>query len=140
MRKRLKILAMSGLAATALLSSIFTSKPAHAESGGITASTDENGRKIYVNDGTSFRTSVPGTSTTGTAPHSGGSASGSSGLVYWSSTEHRYKPVPTSGAIMRAARSAASEVNTYLSDKRGTEAYGHQTLNVGFSAADIDAA
>jgi hypothetical protein len=140
MRKRLKIIVMSGLAATALLSSIFASKPALAESGGITASTDENGRRIYVNDGTSFRTSAPGTSTSGTAPHSGGSGSSSSGLVYWSSTEHRYKPVPTSGAIMRAVRSAASEVNTYLGDKRGTEAYGHQTLNVGFTAADIDTA
>ena len=40
-----------------------------------------------------------------------------SGLVYWSSTEHRFKPVPTNGAIMRAARSAASEVNTYLGGK-----------------------
>ena len=40
---------------------------------------------------------------------------------------------------MRAARSAASEVNTYLGDKRGGEAYGHQ-LNVAFTAADIDAA
>jgi soluble lytic murein transglycosylase-like protein len=42
---------------------------------------------------------------------------------------------------MRAARSAASEVNNYLGDRRGFERpYGHQTLNVGFTAADIDAA
>jgi len=134
MRKRLKIIVMSGLAATALLSSIFASKPARAESGGITASTDENGRKIYVNDGGS------GGSVPGTAMRSGGSASASSGLVYWSSTEHRYKAVPTNGATLRAARTAASEVNTYLGDKRSGEPYGHQTLNVGFTAADIDAA
>ncbi|MFY9675772.1 MAG: lytic transglycosylase domain-containing protein [Terriglobales bacterium] len=138
MRKSLKIKLMAGLAAATLLSSLFASKPALAESGGITASTDENGRKIYVNDGSAGGNSSAGTSARSRAT-TVGSAGGSSGLVYWSSTEHRYKPVPTSGAIMRAARSAASEVNTYLGDKRGGEAYGHQ-LNVAFTAADIDAA
>jgi soluble lytic murein transglycosylase-like protein len=64
--------------------------------------------------------------------------------MYWSSTEHRFKPVPTSGAVMRAARSAASEVNTYL-DGRQThgepgQARSYQTLNIGFTQADIDAA
>jgi len=49
-------------------------------------------------------------------------------------TEHRFKPVPTSGAVMRAARSAASEVNTYL-DGRGQS---HQTLNRAVTAQDID--
>jgi soluble lytic murein transglycosylase-like protein len=51
-------------------------------------------------------------------------------------TEHRFKPVPTSGAVMRAARSAASEVNTYLDGR----AQSHQTLNRAFTAQDIDAA
>jgi soluble lytic murein transglycosylase-like protein len=60
--------------------------------------------------------------------------------MYWSTTEHRYKPVPTNGALMRAARSAASEVNTYLGDKRSAQPYGHQRLNVAFTSADIDAA
>jgi len=139
MRKRLKIILMACLAATALLPFLFASKPAQADSGGITASTDENGRKVYVNEGTSSGASSMA-STARTSTRSGGSASGSSGLVYWSSTEHRYKPVPTSGAIMRAARSAASEVKTYLGDKRGGQPYGHQTLNVSFTAADIDVA
>src|SRR3979490_3198518 len=61
--------------------------------------------------------------------------SGSS-LVYWSSTEHRFKPVPTSGAVMRAARSAASEVNTYLDGR----AQNHLILNRTFTQQDIDAA
>ena len=135
MRKRLKIMLMACLTATALLSSLFASKPAHAETGGITTSTDENGRKIYVNDGAASATSAAGTTT-----HSGGTENRSSGLVYWSSTEHRYKPVPISGAILRAARSAASEVKTYLGDKRGAQPYGHQTLNVAFTAVDIDTA
>ena len=65
------------------------------------------------------------------------------GLMYWSTTEHRYKPVPTSGAVMRAARSAASEVNSYLGDKSrqsSSPEFSHQALNVGFTQADIDAA
>ncbi len=61
--------------------------------------------------------------------------------MYWSTTEHRYKPVPTSGAVMRAARSAASEVNSYLGDKsRQGSPVSHQALNVGFTQHDIDAA
>ena len=63
--------------------------------------------------------------------------------MYWSTTEHRYKPVPTSGAVMRAAQSAASEVNNYLGDKSRqslSPAYHHSALNVGFTQQDIDAA
>jgi soluble lytic murein transglycosylase-like protein len=56
--------------------------------------------------------------------------------MYWSVTDHRLKPVPTSGAVMRAARSAASEVNTYLDGK----AQSHQTLNRAFTQQDVDAA
>jgi soluble lytic murein transglycosylase-like protein len=56
--------------------------------------------------------------------------------MYWSVTEHRFKPVPTSGAVMRAARSAASEVHSYLDGK--TQA--HQTVYRAFTQQDIDAA
>jgi soluble lytic murein transglycosylase-like protein len=56
--------------------------------------------------------------------------------VYWSVTEHRFKPVPTNGAVIRAARSAASEVNTYLD----TKAQSHQALNRAFTPQDVDAA
>jgi len=111
--------------------------PARAQSGGeavvragaITPSTDESGRKIYVNEDKGSGDAPSGTSKAeGSAPRSP--------LVYWSSTEHRFKPVPTNGAVMRAARSAASEVNTYLDGKAQT----HQILNRAFTQGDIDAA
>ena len=124
MRKRLQIVLMATIAATSLSTTAMC-----AESGPgretITATTDESGRKIYVNDGAA------------TAP-SGKEATAPtrSALVYWSSTEHRWKPVPTSGAKIRAARSAASEVNTYL-DQRSQS---HQLLNLAFTQQDVDAA
>ena len=125
MRKRLQIALMASLTATSFLSTMFSAMPARAQLGTITATTDESGRKIYVNgDGPSA------------ASRAEASAPARSPLVYWSSTEHRFKPVPTSGAVMRAARSAASEVNTYLDGRART----HQTLNRAFTQQDIDAA
>jgi soluble lytic murein transglycosylase-like protein len=100
--------------------------------GGITSTTDESGRKIYVNlEGTSGNQAALASkraSSTSISPRSS--------LVYWSCKEHRFKPVPTSGAVMRAARTAASEVNTYLDSK----ANNHETLNRAFTQQDIDAA
>jgi soluble lytic murein transglycosylase-like protein len=130
MQRRLQITLTASLTAISFLSTMFSTVPAHAQSGsrsgGITSSTDQSGRKIYVNeDGPSSGASKGEASTRSRSP-----------LVYWSVTEHRFKPVPTSGAVMRAARSAASEVNTYL-DGRGQS---HQTLNRAFTAQDIDAA
>ena len=125
MRKRLQIALMASLTAISFLSTLFSTMPARAQAGGITPTTDESGRKIYVNgDGPSAsrKTAAP------TAERSR--------LVYWSSTEHRFKPVPTSGAVMRAARSAASEVNTYLDGR----AQSHQILNRAFTQEDVDAA
>ncbi len=67
--------------------------------------------------------------------------------MYWSTTDHRFKPVPTNGAVMRAARSAAWEVNSYLDRKPHTG--DHAALNVapadlqshsGFTQQEIDAA
>jgi len=70
------------------------------------------------------------------SPASRTEAAARSRLVYWSVTEHRFKPVPTSGAVMRAARSAASEVSTYLDGR----AQSHQTLNRAFTPEEISAA
>jgi len=133
MRKRLQNTLIGSLIAISFLSILCSTVPARAQSGArsgvradaITSSTDESGRKIYING--------DGPSTTSRAEASTPSRSG---LVYWSVTEHRFKPVPTSGAVMRAARSAASEVNTYLDGR----AQSHQTLNRAFTAQDIDAA
>jgi hypothetical protein len=124
MLKRLQIAPMGSLIAICLLSIIFAS-PAPAQSGPITPTTDGFGRKIYVNDDISSTTS-----------RTDGVGSARSPLVYWSITEHRFKPVPTSGAVMRAARSAASEVNSYLDGR----AQSHQALNRAFTQEDIDAA
>jgi len=125
MRKRLQITLMASLTAISFLSTLFSTIPARAQGGGITPTTDDSGRKIYVNgDG-------PAASREEAAP-----APARSRLVYWSSTEHRFKPVPTSGAVMRAARSAASEVNTYLDGR----AQSHQILNRAFTQEDVDAA
>src|SRR5260370_20716685 len=133
MRKRLQIALMTSLTAISFLSTLFATMPAHAQSGtssgaragAITSSTDESGRKIYVNGDGPSAVSRAEAATPSRSP-----------LVYWSSTEHRFKPVPTSGAVMRAARSAASEVNTYLDGK----VQNHQTLNRAFTQRDIDAA
>lgn len=139
MHKRLQIALMASLTATSFLSltMLFTAMPAHAQSGAepvaragaITPTTDESGRKIYVNEDKVSGDTTSATSRAGAAPTR-------SPLVYWSSTEHRFKPVPTNGAVMRAARSAASEVNTYLDGKAQT----HQILNRAFTQEDIDAA
>ena len=152
---------MPGLIATAFLSisfavSLFAASmfavvlvvavPARAESGGIAVSTDDTGRKVYVNgNGATTASSLAGAHLS-----EGFGGSRRSGLVYWSSTEHRFKPVPTSGAMIRAARSAASEVNTYLDGKAearsGLKGAGnHPSLNLelgrqGFTQQDIDAA
>jgi len=139
MHRRLQIALMASLTATSFLSlsMLFSAMPAHAQSGAesvvragaITPTTDESGRKIYVNED-----KVRGDATS--AASRAGAAPARSPLVYWSSTEHRFKPVPTNGAVMRAARSAASEVNTYLDGKAQT----HQILNRAFTQEDIDAA
>jgi hypothetical protein len=134
MRKLLQIAMMASLTAISFLSILFATMPARAQSGArvgaITPTTDDSGRKIYVNGDT-----VRGDGASGGSRAEGATAAWSP-LVYWSATEHRFKPVPTSGAMMRAARSAASEVNTYLDGRAQT----HQILNRAFTQEDIDAA
>jgi soluble lytic murein transglycosylase-like protein len=133
MQIRLKIAPLSLTAISSVLA-LVTAIPAKAEmrdhAGAITTTTDESGRRIYVNS------EEPTAQPTKVSTAAGSGQSHSSSLFYWSSKEHRFKPVPTSGAVMRAARSAASEVNTYLDDKAKT----HQTLNRAFTQQDIDAA
>jgi soluble lytic murein transglycosylase-like protein len=65
--------------------------------------TDEHGRTIYVNE------SIPA------ARHAPAPEAPRRKLMYWSSKENRWKPVPSANAeSMRAARSAAAEVSEYL--------------------------
>jgi soluble lytic murein transglycosylase-like protein len=133
MRKRLQIALMaSTVAATSFsLSSQLRAADNEAASGKITAS-DEHGRTIYVNDGVE-KPSV----------HRASSPTPRRGLMYWSSKEQRWKAVPPPNAtVMKAARSAADEVNQYLvresSESAGARiaaASGRGTLA---TAADID--
>jgi soluble lytic murein transglycosylase-like protein len=125
MRKRLQIALMTSLTAISFLPTTFSKMPAWAQAGAITPITDESGRKIYVNEDKPAPASKAETSAP-VRPR----------LVYWSMTEHRFKPVPTSGAVMRAARSAAQEVNTYLDGR----AQSSTVLNRAFTQEDIDTA
>jgi hypothetical protein len=76
-----------------------------AQQSGIIATT-ENGRKIFVND----ESPAPYV-----APAADASAPATSHLVYWSNTQHRWKPVPPpSRRQMRGARSAAAEVRALV--------------------------
>src|SRR5262249_24508061 len=68
----------------------------HAQ-GAITEAVDDDSRKVYVND------AVPAMSIRKSPTYV------SSGLVYWSSSAHRWKSVAS--AKVRAARSAAAEVS-----------------------------
>jgi Transglycosylase SLT domain len=103
MRSRMQfaLMATTIAVATFLSTSLVSAESAHGLDA-IAATTDDSGRKIYVNDEVSGKS---GPSAQAQQP---------AGLSYWSSTEHRWKPVPTSGAAIRAARSAATEVNHYL--------------------------
>ena len=118
---RMQAAPMASLVAAAFL----LASPAWAETGSISASTDEYGRTIYINDGAPR----PRTSTALPVPSR-------PGLSYWSSKEHRWKPVPTSGAAIRAARSAATEVNSYLDAGSGLNLRNRRA----FTEQEIDAA
>jgi soluble lytic murein transglycosylase-like protein len=108
MRKRLQ-LALMLTATTAIATSFFLQvTPVWAAEGEerpqMMTTTEEHGRKVWVND------PAP-------APKHATQAAPAkrSSLVYWSSKENRWKPVPSAGtASMQAARSAAAEVTQYF--------------------------
>jgi len=79
--------------------------PATAVAQSITV-VQENGRRVFVND--ENPAPAPKKKAAPAAPRA-------IKYVYWSNTEHRWKPVaPASPNIMRAARSAAAEVTDYI--------------------------
>jgi soluble lytic murein transglycosylase-like protein len=134
MRKHLQLALMASPVIATFLS--LTTPYVQAEAGSdrantvITSSTDDSGRKVYVNE--SFPVITTKRSETPVRPSS---------LAFWSATEHRWKPVPS--ANIRAARSAAAEVNHYLGEQPG-ESSGTPLPNFvrgkAFSPQDIDAA
>ena len=134
MRKLLQIALMPTLAASFSL----TATRAHAagseaSSTHLVATTDENGRTIYTNE----YAEMPAKNAQ--APAQSGQPNG---LAYWSAKEGRWKAVPS--AKMGRARSAAAEVNQYLTRESKAEEGPAQTSfmrsNRAFSPQDVDAA
>jgi soluble lytic murein transglycosylase-like protein len=106
---------------------------AQARPGSIVASTDDDGRKVFTND----VTSAPATSSAVTVKKSVASVSSGNGLVYWSPKEKKWKSVPN--VNVRAARSAAAEVNDYLG-KDSSQPQNIGFANKAFTDKEIDAA
>ena len=127
MRKNLQLALMASPVIATFLS--FTTPYVQAEAGTTAAitSTDDNGRKVYVNESFSVVSSKRSE-----APVRRNS------LAFWSTTEHRWKPVPS--ANVRAARSAAAEVNQYLGEQHGESTSQSFVRGKSFSPQDIDAA
>ena len=140
MREHLQIARM--LTASAVVATFFslytpTLRADASDNGSSTpiTTTDDHGRKIYVNeDGppTARRHAQP------TEP-------AKRPLMYWSVKDNRWKPVPSANAgVMQAARSAAAEVTRYF----GHDSYrsaNAKIINANFrgrsaSPEDIDAA
>ena len=132
MRKRLKLALMAGPAIATFLS--LTPNVLAASNATILASTDDSGHKVYVND------TVASSPRRGSYAKVGLSArpeqtfrSQQNRLVFWSPRERRWKTVPH--ANVRAARSAAAEVDQYLDKPSGEQ---NSTLRNGFTQTEID--
>jgi soluble lytic murein transglycosylase-like protein len=129
MRKRLQ-LALTVTIATFLSLSI-QSMQAADDAGSLTATTDQYGRRVWVNE------SLPSPKDHRASPP----ATPGRQLVYWSSTEHRWKPVPH--ASMQAARSAAAEVSQILGtsgQKTNRSAGLSYVRNLSFTNEQVNAA
>ena len=140
MRKRLQI----ALMATAVAATPFSLAPSlHAAEGDgssdataptkITVS-DDHGRTVYVNDSLTLKS----------ATHTAEPSAPRRSLMYWSSRESRWKPVPSGNApSMRAARSAAAEVSRYLG-RESNQSANAKIVTANFhgtaSPLDVDAA
>jgi soluble lytic murein transglycosylase-like protein len=128
MRKRLQTALMASMMAATffpLPCQLHAADGDDGESPAIAAS-DEHGRKIYVNDFVTANPQRAGSIETKAARRT---------LKYWSSKEGRWKPVPAANAAsMKAARSAAAEVNEYLGKETNASA------NAKIAAANFNAA
>ena len=123
MRKRLQLASMltAGVLATSFSFHVLQPRAAAEENSAQITTTDENGRKVYVND------SIPANRAHKTQVAEGPRRS----LMYWSVKESRWKPVPgPNAASMKAARSAAAEVAQYY----GHESY--QSANAKITSAN----
>ncbi len=125
MRKHLQNVLMATVIATFLSLTPYV-RAAGADTG-ITSSTDDSGHTVFVNDYAPAPETRP--SHASMQPEK---------LMFWSVTEHRWKPVPS--ANIRAARSAAQEVNQFLGSSDDSRTRPHFSRGPVFSQAEIDAA
>jgi len=132
MFKRLQVALM---AAFAIATSLSLAPCARAGSAPITPTTDDSGRKIYVNDAASAAARTNDAKEGSAAVPSQVFRSQQNRLVYWSSLERRWKPVPH--ANVQAAKSAAAEVSDYLGK---TPSPQNSSVRSGFTQREIDAA
>ena len=132
MRKRLHAVLMASTVIATSLS--FTSPYVHAQArpGSIVTSTDDDGRKVFTND------SLPSASAAPAAKKPAAPANSSNGLVYWSPKDKKWKSVPN--ANVRAARSAAAEVNDYLGNEPSPRSQNIGFASKPFTDKEIDAA
>jgi hypothetical protein len=113
------LLAMLAPAVCADSSASLLQAPAHragsaAALDGIAAIQEENGRKVYVNAPPVHENQLK---------RGAKSSRRASVLVYWSNTEHLWKPVPPpTPSAMRAARSAAAEVEKAVASRQSPAA------------------
>ncbi len=131
MRKRLQLALMASTTIATILS--LTPCAMAASDVSITTTTDDSGRKIYVNDVVTPKASAE--KTTSRSVPAQAFRSQANGLVFWSTTERRWKPVPHARA--RAAKSAAAEVDRFF-DNPGAEQ--NSAPRNGFTQREIDEA
>ena len=120
MRRRLQLALMATTAIATLLS--VTPCVQAAADAPITPTTDESGHKVYIND---VVTPAPKQTFRSQQRH----------LVFWSTTERRWKPVPH--ANVQAAKSAAAEVDQYLGKPSAGQ---NSSVHSGFTQQEVDAA
>lgn len=120
MRNRLQLALM---ASTMIATSLSFTPYAQAGADSPITPTDVNGHKVYVND------------VVAPSPKQQTFRSQQNRLVYWSTIDHRWKPVPH--AHVQAAKSAAAEVDQYLG--KGNSGQNSSATN-GFTQREIDAA
>ncbi|HXZ33904.1 MAG TPA: lytic transglycosylase domain-containing protein [Terriglobales bacterium] len=121
MRKRLQLALMANVVAAFLSLTPYVQAQHNTA---ITTTTDDYGRVVYVNE------SVQSIDGDVQAPMQRTS------LAFWSAPEHRWKTVPS--AHVRAARSAAAEVNQYLDSHETTDIARTSAFNRVFAQQDID--
>jgi hypothetical protein len=123
MRKRLQLVLTANVIAGLLSFTPYIQAQQHSV---ITTTTDDYGRVVYVNESVESIDRDPQV------------AAQRSSLAYWSILEHRWKTVPP--AHIRAARSAAEEVNQYLDSHETSRTVRSLNSNRLFVQQDIDSA